>query len=133
MFHPAIAPPCSLLPFYSPCTHTSSAPSANIAFAESIRCREQFGMVSAGERAPFEGEHCYTETYCVVWPVGEETSYCFKEKSRNILREWYQSNPYPSPREKRDLAEATGLTTTQVSNWFKNRRQRDRAAEAKEG
>jgi hypothetical protein len=23
------------------------------------------------------------------------------------------------------------LTTTQVSNWFKNRRQRDRAAEAK--
>lgn len=67
-----------------------------------------------------------------IWD-GEETSYCFKEKSRNTLREWYQSNPYPSPREKRDLAEATGLTTTQVSNWFKNRRQRDRAAEAKEG
>lgn len=65
-----------------------------------------------------------------IWD-GEETSYCFKEKSRNTLREWYQSNPYPSPREKRDLAEATGLTTTQVSNWFKNRRQRDRAAEAK--
>merc|ERR1719341_1103182 len=38
-------------------------------------------------------------------------------------------NPYPSPREKRELAEQTGLTTTQVSNWFKNRRQRDRAAE----
>lgn len=67
-----------------------------------------------------------------IWD-GEETSYCFKEKSRNALREWYQSNPYPSPREKRDLAEGTGLTTTQVSNWFKNRRQRDRAAEAKEG
>lgn len=67
-----------------------------------------------------------------IWD-GEETSYCFKEKSRNTLREWYQSNPYPSPREKRDLAEGTGLTTTQVSNWFKNRRQRDRAAEAKEG
>ncbi|KAL1230385.1 Homeobox protein six1b [Trichinella spiralis] len=42
------------------------------------------------------------------------------------------TQPYPSPREKRDLAEATGLTTTQVSNWFKNRRQRDRAAEAKD-
>uniref|UniRef100_A0A8C6T4W2 SIX homeobox 1b n=1 Tax=Neogobius melanostomus TaxID=47308 RepID=A0A8C6T4W2_9GOBI len=50
-----------------------------------------------------------------IWD-GEETSYCFKEKSRG----------------KRELAEATGLTTTQVSNWFKNRRQRDRAAEAKE-
>jgi hypothetical protein len=83
---------------------------------------------------------------------GEETSYCFKEKSRSVLRDWYTHNPYPSPREKRELAEATGLTTTQVtnqtsaliilfknlifpsfaikvSNWFKNRRQRDRAAE----
>lgn len=47
-----------------------------------------------------------------IWD-GEETSYCFKEKSRNVLREWYSQNPYPSPREKRDLAEATGLTTTQ--------------------
>ena len=60
------------------------------------------------------------------------SSYCFKEKSRTVLREWYIHNPYPSPREKRELAEATGLTTTQVSNWFKNRRQRDRAAEAKD-
>ncbi|XP_067682155.1 homeobox protein six1-like isoform X12 [Haliotis asinina] len=66
-----------------------------------------------------------------IWD-GEETSYCFKEKSRTVLREWYGHNPYPSPREKRELAEATGLTTTQVSNWFKNRRQRDRAAEAKD-
>ena len=66
-----------------------------------------------------------------IWD-GEETSYCFKEKSRTVLREWYSHNPYPAPREKRELAEATGLTTTQVSNWFKNRRQRDRAAEAKE-
>ena len=66
-----------------------------------------------------------------IWD-GEETSYCFKEKSRTILRDCYARNPYPSPREKRALAEATGLTTTQVSNWFKNRRQRDRANEAKE-
>ena len=65
-----------------------------------------------------------------IWD-GEETSYCFKEKSRVILRQWYQQNPYPSPREKRQLAEQTGLTTTQVSNWFKNRRQRDRASETK--
>ncbi|KAL1490649.1 hypothetical protein ABEB36_013309 [Hypothenemus hampei] len=66
-----------------------------------------------------------------IWD-GEETSYCFKEKSRSVLRDWYSHNPYPSPREKRELAEATGLTTTQVSNWFKNRRQRDRAAEHKD-
>ncbi|XP_026472846.1 homeobox protein SIX1-like [Ctenocephalides felis] len=66
-----------------------------------------------------------------IWD-GEETSYCFKEKSRSVLRDWYAHNPYPAPREKRQLAEATGLTTTQVSNWFKNRRQRDRAAEHKD-
>ena len=30
-----------------------------------------------------------------------------------------------------ELAEMTALTVTQVSNWFKNRRQRERAAEAK--
>lgn len=66
-----------------------------------------------------------------IWD-GEETSYCFKEKSRAVLRDWYTRNPYPSPREKKELSEGTGLSTTQVSNWFKNRRQRDRAAEAKE-
>lgn len=66
-----------------------------------------------------------------IWD-GEETSYCFKEKSRAVLREWYSRNPYPSPREKKELSDGTGLSTTQVSNWFKNRRQRDRAAEAKE-
>ncbi|XP_060781145.1 homeobox protein SIX1-like isoform X2 [Neoarius graeffei] len=65
-----------------------------------------------------------------IWD-GEETSYCFKEKSRSVLRDWYTHSPYPSPREKRQLADATGLSNTQVSNWFKNRRQRDRAAEAK--
>ncbi|XP_066934951.1 homeobox protein six1-like [Clytia hemisphaerica] len=66
-----------------------------------------------------------------IWD-GEETSYCFKEKSRVVLRDWYARNPYPSPREKKELSEGTGLSTTQVSNWFKNRRQRDRAAEVKE-
>ncbi|XP_038548960.1 SIX homeobox 9 [Micropterus salmoides] len=64
-----------------------------------------------------------------IWD-GEETSYCFKEKSRSILRECYHLKPYPSTREKRELAAATGLTTTQVSNWFKNRRQRDRSTDA---
>ncbi|XP_018604028.2 homeobox protein SIX5 [Scleropages formosus] len=60
-----------------------------------------------------------------IWD-GEETVYCFKEKSRNALKECYTSNRYPTPDEKRNLAKITGLSLTQVSNWFKNRRQRDR-------
>ncbi|CAH2061928.1 unnamed protein product, partial [Iphiclides podalirius] len=60
-----------------------------------------------------------------IWD-GEETVYCFKEKSRNALKDCYYRNRYPTPDEKRALAQKTGLTLTQVSNWFKNRRQRDR-------
>ncbi|KAK0041133.1 homeobox protein SIX4 [Biomphalaria pfeifferi] len=60
-----------------------------------------------------------------IWD-GEETIYCFKEKSRQALKDCYKQNKYPTPDEKRSLAKNTGLTLTQVSNWFKNRRQRDR-------
>lgn len=60
-----------------------------------------------------------------IWD-GEETVYCFKEKSRQALKDCYKTNRYPTPDEKRNLAKKTGLTLTQVSNWFKNRRQRDR-------
>ena len=60
-----------------------------------------------------------------IWD-GEETIYCFKEKSRAALKDCYRQNRYPTPDEKRTLAKKTGLTLTQVSNWFKNRRQRDR-------
>nr|AEP44001.1 sine oculis-like transcription factor Six4/5B [Craspedacusta sowerbii] len=60
-----------------------------------------------------------------IWD-GEETVYCFKEKSRQILREWYDKNKYPTPQDKRLLAKRTELTLVQVSNWFKNRRQRDK-------
>ncbi|XP_055626166.1 homeobox protein six1b [Toxorhynchites rutilus septentrionalis] len=65
-----------------------------------------------------------------IWD-GEETIYCFKEKSRNALRDCYTRNRYPTPDEKKTLAKKTGLTLTQVSNWFKNRRQRDRTPQAR--
>ena len=64
-----------------------------------------------------------------IWD-GEATVYCFEERSRtalkDMLKECYKRNRYPTPEEKRNLAKKTGLTLTQVSNWFKNRRQRDR-------
>ena len=65
-----------------------------------------------------------------IWD-GEQKSHCFKERTRTVLRESYIQDPYPNPAKKRELAEKTNLTPTQVGNWFKNRRQRDRAAAAK--
>nr|XP_023029695.1 homeobox protein SIX6-like [Leptinotarsa decemlineata] len=66
-----------------------------------------------------------------IWD-GEETVYCFKERSRNALKDCYSRNRYPTPDEKRALAKRTGLTLTQVSNWFKNRRQRDRTPQSRQ-
>ncbi|CAH8456114.1 unnamed protein product [Schistosoma turkestanicum] len=60
-----------------------------------------------------------------IWD-GDEVTYHFKDKSRNYLVEQFVHNPYPSIVEKKLLAKHSGLTTTQVSNWFKNRRQRDK-------
>nr|NP_001072005.1 transcription factor protein [Ciona intestinalis]BAE06689.1 transcription factor protein [Ciona intestinalis] len=65
-----------------------------------------------------------------IWD-GEEMVYCFKEKSRLALKECYKKNKYPTPDDKRHLAEDTGLSILQVSNWFKNRRQRDRSPQNK--
>ncbi|VDN39714.1 unnamed protein product [Gongylonema pulchrum] len=96
---------------------------ANI-YAEKIRGRELGAVGKYRIRRKFPLPR-------TIWD-GEETSYCFREKSRYTLKSWYAKNPYPSPKEKKELAEETHLTVTQVSNWFKNRRQRDRAAENKE-
>jgi len=65
-----------------------------------------------------------------IWD-GEQKTHCFKERTRTTLREHYLKDPYPNPAKKKELANATGLTPMQVGNWFKNRRQRDRAAAAK--
>ncbi|XP_070807586.1 homeobox protein SIX6-like [Pituophis catenifer annectens] len=62
---------------------------------------------------------------------GKQKANRIKEKIQKLLREWYLQDPYPNPSQKRHLAQTTGLTASQVGNWFKNRRQRDRAASAK--
>uniref|UniRef100_A0A914HEL5 Transmembrane protein 188 n=1 Tax=Globodera rostochiensis TaxID=31243 RepID=A0A914HEL5_GLORO len=56
---------------------------------------------------------------------------CYGESKETILRHFYRQNPYPSPKDEETLAEQTGLTPTQVSNWFENRRQKDREAGCK--
>ncbi|VEL18328.1 unnamed protein product [Protopolystoma xenopodis] len=63
-----------------------------------------------------------------IFSAGEQRTHCFKERTRSLLKACYLHDPYPSPAKKFELANLTGLTATQVGNWFKNRRQRDRAA-----
>ncbi|KAH7730721.1 Homeobox protein SIX1 [Aphelenchoides avenae] len=62
---------------------------------------------------------------CTIWD-GEGTSYCFKKRDRAILKDAYRKNHMPSQQEKQELAQRTNLSVTQVSNWFKNQRQRAR-------
>uniref|UniRef100_A0A1I8BBG8 Homeobox domain-containing protein n=1 Tax=Meloidogyne hapla TaxID=6305 RepID=A0A1I8BBG8_MELHA len=58
-----------------------------------------------------------------IWD-GDELIYSFRKGDREILKDHYNRNQYPNSEEKREIARKTGLTMTQISNWFKNRRQR---------
>lgn len=82
-------------------------------------------QLGAVDKYRIRKKHCLPNG---IWD-GEERVYCFKESSRKLLLQAYESSKYPSPEEKRELADRTGLNLTQVSNWFKNRRQRDRQPE----
>merc|ERR1711892_1571554 len=49
----------------------------------------------------------------------------FNKKSSEILNEYFYShlsNPYPSEEAKEELARKCGITVSQVSNWFGNKR-----------
>ncbi|KAL3984632.1 Homeobox domain family protein [Acanthocheilonema viteae] len=59
-----------------------------------------------------------------IWD-GQETIYSFKE---NILRQFYKKNKYPTLEDKKEIARITDLKIVQISNWFKNRRQRDKSS-----
>lgn len=61
-----------------------------------------------------------------IWD-GEETVYSFKDSSRKYLKKFFNDvTQYPSQEQKREISRATGLKIVQISNWFKNRRQRDK-------
>ncbi|MFH4973733.1 hypothetical protein AB6A40_000442 [Gnathostoma spinigerum] len=62
-----------------------------------------------------------------IWD-GEETVYSFKENSRKLLRQFYKRNKYPTLDEKKEISRVTELKIVQISNWFKNRRQRDKGS-----
>ena len=51
-------------------------------------------------------------------------------EATKILRQWHKEHsdfPYPSPEEKTQLQENTGLSDKQISNWFTNTRRRTKS------
>ncbi|XP_065179558.1 homeobox protein SIX6-like [Sycon ciliatum] len=57
---------------------------------------------------------------------GPQPSFCFDERVRETLTVAFNRSQYPTAQQKQELAAMTNLTIVQVSNWFKNKRQRSR-------
>lgn len=59
--------------------------------------------------------------------VSRQRNGCLSKRQNNILRKWLFANfqnPYPDKNAKNQLASDTGLTLTQINNWFINARVR---------
>ncbi|EFP10969.1 hypothetical protein CRE_30662 [Caenorhabditis remanei] len=65
-----------------------------------------------------------TELPSTIWD-GEKTVYSFKDSSRRYLRKFFKEvTRKPNQEQRKELSRVTGLKLIQISNWFKNRRQR---------
>lgn len=61
-------------------------------------------------------------------PVSSKSKNKLPPKAIKILTDWYESHmdhPYPTAKEKKDLAEECEIPTKQVAIWFNNKRSRD--------
>ncbi|XP_064634044.1 uncharacterized protein LOC135491971 [Lineus longissimus] len=70
-----------------------------------------------------------------ICPTGERTSNSLPKAAKAILRQWlcdHTHNPYPTIRQKEDLAKLTQLEIHQIRTWFANTRRRLRAKLKKE-
>lgn len=65
-----------------------------------------------------------------VWPPGDihrPIKRLFTPEIKRMLKDWLvrrRDNPYPNREEKKQLAYETGLTYTQICNWFANWRRK---------
>uniref|UniRef100_A0A1I7RXB5 Homeobox domain-containing protein n=1 Tax=Bursaphelenchus xylophilus TaxID=6326 RepID=A0A1I7RXB5_BURXY len=91
-------------------------------YRETERTRSQGKPLDPVTRYRVRKKHSFPKT---IWD-GEQTMYHFKKRDRITLRDAYKLNPMPSQAEKQELSNQTNLSVTQVSNWFKNQRQRQR-------
>ncbi|KAI8068451.1 hypothetical protein BC940DRAFT_299108 [Gongronella butleri] len=74
-------------------------------------------------------------TPTTVMPADDDNKFTLKKRRRGnlpkpvteYLKNWliqHKKHPYPTEREKLELAQATGLAVNQISNWFINARRR---------
>jgi hypothetical protein len=62
-------------------------------------------------------------------PTRRSTGTRFSREALKVLKSWVEQHaerPYPSEDEKDELAELTGLSSGQISNWFANTRRRNK-------
>lgn len=67
-------------------------------------------------------------------PAPSKRSHSRSVRKTQPLRDWFSTHldsPYPSEEEKTYLVEQSGLTRTQVIDWFTNARRRNRMSSAK--
>lgn len=60
-----------------------------------------------------------------IWD-GKSHSFYFSEETRKILIKHYSIDPFLSMGRRAVIRQKMGLVDTQIQNWFKNRRQRER-------
>uniref|UniRef100_T1HB30 Homeobox domain-containing protein n=1 Tax=Rhodnius prolixus TaxID=13249 RepID=T1HB30_RHOPR len=68
-----------------------------------------------------------TRKYKRVFQESHQTKRLFTPEIKKFLKAWLvrrRKNPYPNRSEKKELALKTGLTYTQICNWFANWRRK---------
>lgn len=86
---------------------------------------EELNMSLSDSRVDATGTQQSTDTI----PAPQKRTYSRSVRKTHLLRSWFSchlDHPYPSEEEKASLAQRSGLSRTQVTDWFSNARRRHR-------
>ncbi|KAG1049584.1 hypothetical protein G6F43_008092 [Rhizopus delemar] len=111
----------------SPSTSTISSSSSSSTSSDSI------ATLDVHQQHPLNLNTTRSHESSGVYPTPLEKSHKRRRRGNlpkevtEFLRTWliqHKKHPYPAEKEKIDLAQQTGLTVNQISNWFINARRR---------
>ncbi|KAI0896076.1 hypothetical protein F4806DRAFT_50499 [Annulohypoxylon nitens] len=86
---------------------------------------EEFDMSLSASR----NDATRTERHTNALPILKKRTHSRSVRKTHLLRTWFSchsDHPYPSEEEKTSLAQRSGLSRTQVADWFSNARRRHR-------